>query len=150
MTIRELTTKDAEKILSALRSCFSTPWSYDSIKELLQRENALIIGALEGDELLGYAVLEWILDEGSLTNIAVKADQRRQGIGERLLNRLVEHARERKLSFITLEVRASNIPAISLYRKYSFESVGRRPSYYRQPTEDAELMTLFLRKEEAE
>lgn len=85
-----------------------------------------------------------VLDEGYLSNIAVSPEHRRQGIAEALLKALLVRASARKLSFVTLEVRAGNIPAQTLYRKLGFTEVGVRRGYYEHPKEDAVLMTLYL------
>jgi ribosomal-protein-alanine N-acetyltransferase len=76
-------------------------------------------------------------------NVAVHPDFRRRGIAEALVNRLVEELKAIDSHSLTLEVRASNVPAISLYEKLGFSEVGRRKNYYRNPREDA----LIMRKE---
>ena len=78
-----------------------------------------------------------------MMNIAVNPDYRRQGIAESLIERLVSELKDKQVSSLTLEVRASNAPAIALYRKLGFIQVGKRSNYYRNPREDA----LILRKE---
>ncbi|MGN0452996.1 MAG: ribosomal protein S18-alanine N-acetyltransferase [Ruminococcus sp.] len=141
VAVRKLDEQDAEKVHSLEEECFSKPWSEDSLLNLIKGENSALFGAFYEDRLVGFAVLEWVLDEGSLTNIAVDSDFRRQGIGEKLMEALINEAEEKKLAFITLEVRATNTPAIALYKKFGFEEVGRRKNYYSSPTEDALLMT---------
>ena len=89
-------------------------------------------------------MLSSVLDEGSLDNIAVAPDRRRQGIADALLTAVEARARAMELRFITLEVRASNGPAAALYAKHGFVPVGRRTNYYEKPREDAILMTLVL------
>ncbi len=144
MEIKKLTTEHTLGVHRVLCDAFENPWSTDTVNTLLQSDKAVCFGAFEGDELVGYAALEWVLDEGSLTDIAVLKNQRGQGIGKLLMNELVKAAMEQKLQFVTLEVRESNIPAISLYKSYGFEDVGKRPRYYSSPTEDAVLMTKYL------
>jgi ribosomal-protein-alanine N-acetyltransferase len=78
-----------------------------------------------------------------MMNVAVHPDFRRQGIAEELVNTLVDNLKKMGSRCLTLEVRASNDPAIALYQKLGFVQVGRRPNYYRNPKEDA----LILRKE---
>lgn len=120
--------------------CFSDPWPADMIGRLRDRFTV----ALEGGELAGYIALSSVLDEGSVDNVAVAPEFRRRGIADALLTEAVRQARARALSFITLEVRAGNDAAISLYRKHGFLEVGRRKNYYEKPREDASLMTLVL------
>jgi ribosomal-protein-alanine N-acetyltransferase len=85
-----------------------------------------------------------VLDEGSLDNIAVDPAYRRQGVAQALLEALIAQGQAQRLSFITLEVREHNAPAIGLYEKNGFQVVGRRKNYYEKPREDAILMTLTL------
>jgi ribosomal-protein-alanine N-acetyltransferase len=91
--------------------------------------------------VLGYAGLETVLDEGYITNIAVRPDARRQGVASALLGVFLRFSGAHKLSFLTLEVRESNAAAIALYAGHGFSAVGRRKNYYDDPREDAVLMT---------
>lgn len=124
------------------RDCFSDPWSEASLEEELYNPLASFIVAERHDgAVLGYAGLHAVLDEGYIDNIAVRADYRRQGIAEDLLNVFLRFGQE-NLAFLSLEVRPSNEPAIQLYYKYGFVQVGRRKNYYENPREDAIIMTL--------
>ncbi len=138
----------AERWLPAIaaleRQCFSDPWSVEMLRPELPDDSHEFLLAVEGEELLGYVGLMTVLDEGYLSNVAVSPAYRRQGIAEALLTALLARARARKLSFVTLEVRAGNTPAQALYRKLGFQEVGVRRAYYEHPKEDAVLMTLFL------
>ena len=126
------------------RKCFSAPWSERMLREHLDNECAATLVAMgEDGTVLGYAGILVVLDEGYITNIAVESAYRRQGIARELLQVFERFARGNNLAFLTLEVRASNAPAIALYTKLGFAQVGRRPNYYRNPKEDA----LILRKE---
>ena len=82
--------------------------------------------------------------ECELENIVVADTHRRHGLAARLLKQLITAARERDAEQILLEVRESNLPALSLYRKLGFSMTGRRTCYYRDPNEDAVLFTLLL------
>lgn len=141
MEIKRLESEDAKLVFEIMKKSFSTTWSPEAIDNLIESESAVCLGAFEENTLTGYAFLECVLDEGSLTDIAVHPEHRRKGISQALMEELLSEAEAKSLSFVTLEVRVSNIPAISLYRKNGFEEVGRRPSYYTAPTEDALLMT---------
>ena len=87
------------------------------------------------------------MDEGYIGNVAVRPAYRRRGIADALLQGLEKLGRERELSFLTLEVRAGNAPAIALYEKNGYARVGRRPGYYDHPKEDAILMTYDIEQE---
>lgn len=129
------------------RVCFSAPWSEAMLAEELYNDRACyLVAEDEAGEVLGYAGLHVVLDEGYVTNIAVDPARRRQGIAERLLAAFLRFGQE-KLSFLTLEVRASNQAAIALYRKHGFAPAGRRKNYYDHPTEDAILMTREFKKD---
>ena len=90
-------------------------------------------------KLAGFALLR-CFDDAELIRIAVDTKQRRHGIGERLLDNLLQEARTREIHNIFLEVRSSNVPAIRLYEKAGFINAGIRKGYYSNPTEDAIIM----------
>lgn len=123
------------------RVCFpAEPWPEDMIGRMADN---FTVAAEEG-AVLGYLALSSVLDEGNIDNVAVAPEYRRRGIADALLIDVIRRARERGLSFLTLEVRAGNDPAIRLYEKYGFQPVGRRKNYYEKPREDAIIMTLVL------
>ncbi len=132
------------------RACFSTPWSAAMLEEELYNDTASYIVA-EGEDgtVLGYAGLRAVLDEGYIDNVAVANAYRRQGVADALISAFYRFGRA-KLAFLTLEVRASNAGAIALYKKHGFAEAGRRKAYYKNPTEDAILMTLEFPREDSE
>ena len=105
----------------------------------MDKKTAVIIGAGPAGLTAAYCLLK----ETDMMNIAVDPDYRRQGIAEKLCLALVEALKEKGNHCLTLEVRASNAPAIALYEKLGFTQVGLRKNYYHKPKEDA----LILRKE---
>ena len=124
------------------KACFSVPWTADQIRSQLKDETHEFLAALDdAGRLLGYVGMMTVLDEGYIANVAVDPAYRRQGIADKLIERLLDTASERRLTFVTLEVRAGNRPAIALYEKHGFLPVGLRRGYYTQPKEDALLMT---------
>ena len=132
------------------RICFSRPWSRKMLAEELENQCAAFLvaeDAVTGD-VLGYAGLLVAADEGYITNVAVFPEQRRRGIAGQLLQVFLNFAEANRLAFLTLEVRASNAPAIALYRKHGFQTGGQRRNYYQKPDEDALLMTWFRREAE--
>ena len=123
------------------RQCFSTPWNEAMLQEELYNDTACFIVAEGADgEVLGYAGLHVVLNEGYIDNVAVRPACRRQGIAHRLLNAFCRFGQEH-LAFLTLEVRPSNTAAVALYTKHGFQEVGRRKDYYDNPVEDALLLT---------
>lgn len=135
-----------EQIAALERECFSTPWSEAMLTEVLfDSQASFIVAESEDGGVLGYAGLQVVLDEGYIDNIAVEPNARRHGVADELLDVFCRFG-EANLAFLTLEVRASNEPAIALYRKHGFEEAGRRKNYYTKPTEDAVIMTRYFKR----
>ena len=129
------------QIAALARACFCHPWSEAMLEDALFDPQASFIVAEDGEgNILGYAGLHAVLDEGYIDNIAVEEAARRHGVASALLDVFCRFGAA-NLSFLTLEVRASNSPAIGLYEKYGFRRVGLRPGYYDAPKEDAVIMT---------
>ena len=121
------------------KQCFSEPWSEKSL-ELLLTDAAIGVLALRKNEVVGYGGMLFAPGEGQITNLAVSAAVRRQGIGAGILAALCEEARARDAEQISLEVRVSNTAAVALYTAHGFETAGVRKRFYRNPTEDAFVM----------
>ncbi len=94
----------------------------------------------DNGQVVGYGGFWLILDEAHITTIAVRPDCRKQGLGELLLQKMMETGYEKKVKWFTLEVRASNVAAQNLYYKYNFKSLGLRRKYYQDNDEDAMIM----------
>lgn len=122
------------------RQNFSEPWPDIAVRGELTNKLALWLVALEDGEVVGYVGSQTVLQEADMMNIAVADTHRRRGIAKMLVEELI---RQLDAYQLTLEVRASNAPAISLYEALGFQQVGLRKNYYRKPKEDA----LILRKE---
>ena len=138
-----MTADHLDEVAELERICFSAPWSRNMLAEELDNAlSALLVALDDSDRVVGYAGVQVILDEGYITNIAVRPECRRQGIAAKLLQVFMDFAKSNHLSFLTLEVRASNYDAIALYGTRGFRSVGRRKNYYEHPREDAIIMTL--------
>lgn len=143
MRIESMNSSHVAQIALLEKNCFSDPWSEKSVASELDNKLAFWLVAIEGDTVAGYIGSQTVMDETDMMNVAVHPDFRRQGIGEALITGLVEHLKTIGSRCLTLEVRASNAPAIALYEKLGFSEIGRRKNYYRNPREDA----LILRKE---
>ena len=138
-----MTDAHVSQVAQLERICFSDPWSENSVASELKNELSLWRLALEGETVTGYVGSQSVLGESDMMNVAVHPDYRRQGIAEKLILRLISALKAKGNYCLSLEVRASNGPAIALYEKLGFVQVGRRPNYYRNPKEDA----FILRKE---
>ena len=136
---------DAGELARLEAACFAHPRSEAAILgEIGQPERYLLVTAKQAGELLGYAGLEYVLDEGYLTDVPVFPDRRRCGVGQGLLRELERRGRLLRLRFLTLEVRPSNLAAVRLYISLGYEEAGRRRGFYTDPREDALLMTKYL------
>lgn len=124
--------------------CFSHPWSKQSIEEELNNETSLFLVAKEENEVIGYIGMSIVIDEGYIFNVAVREKYRNKGVATALINELVTYGKKNNFSFITLEVRESNLPAILLYSKFGFIKAGERKDYYSNPKENAILLTKYL------
>lgn len=114
------------------------PW----YKRLLSHNHHNVQHTTSEQYVFGFAGF-WITpDEAHITALGVRSNHRRSGMGERLLISLIDLATQLSIKTITLEVRASNKAAQSLYQKYGFQTVGRRPRYYSNNSEDAVLMSI--------
>ena len=121
---------------------FDDFWSYNILKdELLSTSSYYIIAKCE-DIITGFAGIKFLLDEAHITNIVTKKDMRNLGIGSKLLENLIEKAKE-NCSLITLEVNEKNTSAIALYKKYGFKTLGTRKKYYDNKF-DAYIMTKYF------
>lgn len=124
--------------------CFSHPWSKQSIEDELNNETSLFLVAKEENEVIGYIGMSIVIDEGYIFNVAVRERYRNKGVATALINELITYGKKNNFSFITLEVRASNLTAVSLYSKFGFLKAGERKDYYSNPKENAILMTKYF------
>lgn len=138
--IREMTRQDVPLVADLEQTCFSLPWSRQSLEEELSNPLSLWLTAWEDGWLAGYIGSQSVLGEADMMNLAVDGRFRRRGIGRELVQALVQALTDRQVSALTLEVRASNDAALALYRSLGFLTVGRRPGYYARPREDAVIM----------
>lgn len=139
-----MTSGQLEDVYKIETECFSHPWSKQSLEEELNNETSLFLVAKEENEVIGYIGMSIVIDEGYIFNVAVREKYRNKGVATALINELVTYGKKNNFSFITLEVRESNLPAISLYSKFGFIKAGERKDYYSNPKENAILMTKYL------
>ena len=143
MMIMNMRQDHVVQVAALEKLCFRDPWSEKSVASELENKLSLWLVAVEDGNAVGYVGSQTVIDESDMMNIAVHPDYRSRGIATALIVALVGELKKRGSRCLTLEVRASNEPAIRLYRTMDFAEVGRRKNYYRNPREDA----LILRKE---
>ena len=115
----------------------TTPWSLGLFLAEVRREEREYLVALSGSQVVGFAGLLYVVGEGHITTVAVDPDKQGGRIGTRLMLILARRAIVHGADSVTLEVRASNAPALALYRRFGFAPSGVRKDYYKDPTEDA-------------
>ena len=147
--IRQAGPADTADIFEIEKLCFPDPWSRDSIRyELEENEKAFYLVAEHSGKVVGYMGLWWILDEGHITNVAVRPGYRNRKIAEGIIRVMLEHTIGAGILHHTLEVRRDNQPAINLYEKFGFEVDGVRKGYYQFDGEDALIMWRHATEEE--
>ncbi|HTL04909.1 MAG TPA: ribosomal protein S18-alanine N-acetyltransferase [Gemmatimonadales bacterium] len=135
--IRPASAADVAELAELEQACFSDPWTASGILETIQYETARTFVAQDSDRIIGYVMARISGEEGEILDLAVRPEERRRGIASRLLVAVRETLQRDGVREIYLEVRESNRAAIELYRGQGFRPVGMRPSYYRNPPEDA-------------
>ena len=144
MEIVKMNDAHVASVAAIEKECFGLDaWSEKSVASELTNKLSLWLVAVDGDRVAGYVGSQTVCGETDMMNVAVTADYRRQGLGEKLVLELVEELKAIGSQCLTLEVRDSNTPARSLYEKLGFIQTGLRKNYYRNPKEDA----YILRKE---
>lgn len=142
ITIRRMQKTDIDEVvkLEAL-SYGEHHWSKESFYNELENNLAHYYCAITDDKkIAGYVGCWHIFEEAHITTLSVHPDCRKQGVAQRLLFEVIDGCYKNKIKYITLEVRESNIPAISLYEKNGFKSIGTRKGYYQDNNENALIM----------
>lgn len=139
MTIRHMLADDVGEVKALLNACFgSSAWSEQSIVSQMLKPDSSCTVAVTGGRIVGYLAFEQIADEGSVTEVAVLPEYRRQGIAKSLICSALDSATG--LGEVFLEVRESNSPAVKLYEGLGFERIALRRDYYDAPKENAVIM----------
>lgn len=141
MILREMLVEDLDQVMEIERELFSPPWTREGFFTYLTHKDAMFLVVEEKGEILAYCGLLMVLDEGDITNVAVRPDRQREGIGHFLMDSLIRLAEEQGVTTIHLEVRVGNDTALRLYERMGFTRDGIRKQYYTDPVEDALLMT---------
>ena len=141
MILREMLVDDLDQVMEIEQDLFHVPWTKEGFFTFLTRDDAMFLVVEEKEKILGYCGLLMDLDEGDITNVAVRRDRQKEGIGAFLMQSLIRLAAEREVTTIHLEVRVGNETAIRLYERMGFTGDGIRKAYYSDPVEDALLMT---------
>lgn len=140
--ISKMTSDDIANVVEIEAEAYGNHhWSKSSFYDEMQNNLAkYYVAKTSGGELVGYAGTWHIIDEGHITTIAVKNSYLRHHVGEALIVKILDDCYKDEIKYLTLEVRVSNEPAIGLYTKYGFQSLGTRKGYYQDNNEDALIM----------
>ena len=151
LAIRKMREEDIDEVYRIEEDLFPMPWPKRSfVFEVSNRSTTYAIVATEDETIIGYAIGWFVTDELHIGNVAVRRDRQGTGVGRELLEDFLREASTREASCVTLEVRASNVKAIGLYRRYGFKGVAIRRGYYTDNGEDAMVMLAELGKEKKE
>ena len=140
--IKPMEKSDVDAVIAIEKKAYgSHHWSKDSFMGELSNDLARYFSVFdENEKLIAYCGCWQILEEVHITNIAVDIDFRQRHIGEAMLKTIIDECYRNMAKYITLEVRVGNKPAIGLYEKYGFKSLGTRKRYYQDNNEDALIM----------
>ena len=146
LIIRDASAGDISAIIAIQNaSSNAAHWSESHYRKALEQAERLILIAEENEwGILGFLVASIVVDEWELENIVVTPHARRRGIGRALMSALIDRARQSNATEIRQEIRVSNTAAQKLGLSVGFMQEGRRPSYYRDPIEDALLFKHLL------
>lgn len=145
--IASFTVDRIDEVLAIEKISFSDPWSREMFRSEIEVGGGTYARIAErGKQLVGYLLAVMIVDEAHLGNLAVDPSERRSGVGQCLLDDLLETARGRGVARVTLEVRESNQIARKFYYRNEFIDVAMRKNYYRSPVEDAIVMLRSLQE----
>lgn len=145
MKIEKMNLSHVPAVHKIFLECLSDPWSEDALCEEVQNPSSLYFVAMTGEDVIGFGGVKIIAGEAYITNIAVSGKHRRCGVGSKILKEIINCCSAESCTFVTLEVRVSNSVATKMYEKAGFVSQGIRRAFYSHPTEDANIMTLFLK-----
>ncbi|SKB87822.1 ribosomal-protein-alanine N-acetyltransferase [Lachnospiraceae bacterium] len=138
---RRLSIEDIPSVSKLEKETFgSEAWSEKDYIEVLGLSYAYYLVVYEGEKLIGSCGLRNMCGDGEITNVMIVPNERKKGIGEKMLLELMSRTKEIGVREFTLEVRSQNMPAIGLYKKLGFVEEGMRPKFYTDPSDDAVIM----------
>lgn len=144
IVLRPMTSQDLAAVCAIEQQVQYAPWTEKLFSDSLERHLCLV--AESAEKIVGFAVVQFVVDEASLLNIAVEPTQQKQGIGRLLLDEVLAQASAKKATTVFLEVRASNQRAIQMYQQAGFNEMGLRKNYYPSANgkEHAVMMALMV------
>ena len=144
LNVRSIKETDVESVAKMEKLYFTDAWSEKSILETMQQAQAFVLVAEENEEIIGYCIVYFALDEAEIARIAVDASRRKQGVGQELLRATCRVGIQQGIERLLLDVRESNSAALNLYRSFGFVEDGIRKNFYENPKEHAVLMSMSI------
>lgn len=145
IVVRQMTIDDISQVVEIENESFSSPWTEKGFKESLELLYSKFYVAIINSEIAGYVGTYLMYDDIDITNVAVREKHRRKGVANKLIDMVIEYAKEKDASCINLEVRPSNMSARNLYKKFGFDEIGVRKNFYSKPVEDGIIMQKHLK-----
>lgn len=143
-SVRSMKCRDVEAVAKLEAQIFTDAWSEKSISETLDQPQAFILVAEQADEIVGYCIVYYVLDEAEIARIAVDSSKRKQGVGQALLRATCRSCMEKEITRVLLDVRESNASARRFYESFGFSEDGIRKNFYQNPKEHAVLMSMSI------
>lgn len=138
---------DIDAVARLEKATFSDAWTEKGIYDTWKQSQAFVVVAEENNNIVGYCIIYYVLDEGEIARIAVDSTLRKQGVGRQILDHVVEICNTKEITTLLLDVRESNETARRFYQKYGFLEDGIRKNFYEGPREHAVLMSMQIEKE---
>lgn len=142
--IKKATVADVEDIVEIEAGSFPDPWDRELFLEALNSQSKNVLICLSDEDISGFIVFEKVLDEGHITDLAVKKEFRRRGIASKLISHVLDAAGKEGIKEIFLEVRDTNEAAMDLYSRFGFKKIGDRKAYYSRSGGNAVIMSLKI------
>lgn len=145
--VRTMLPADLAQVTDIERCSYEFPWSHGVFRDCLLASYTCVV-LLRGDDIVAYSILSVAAGEAHILNLCVDSDYRKLGYGDLLLEELLDRAKDVAVKQVFLEVRPSNVAAISLYQKKGFRQIAERPAYYQSNAgrEDAAILSLLLKQ----
>ncbi len=145
LIIRKACEDDVQFVVEIENLSFSTPWSESLLHSEIHKPDSISnVAVINNEKIAGYIMVNQIIDEAHILNLAVHPEFRRLGIAGKLIEEVMKDLKKNGCRFLHLEVRNSNLAAYNLYKKFNAEIAGSRKNYYANPREDAVLMLLRI------
>ncbi len=145
LTLRTMCEADVDEVMAVETSAYAYPWTHGIFHDCLRVGYGCWVCVLE-EKIIGHGVMSVVAGECHILNVCLHPDWQHRGLGRKLVNSLLDIARQRQADTAFLEVRQSNLTALALYRSMGFNEIGVRRGYYpaAKGRENAQILALTL------